>query len=202
MVDQRTLMAVCGHMDQVAGVRHMEFQDGRAAGLRCAMIHNGPLELPLMLDKCLDPAWIRYKGINLSLLTKPGLQGRNPYDTAGDEAVRSIMGGAMFTCGLGNVHGNRVVDGVEGAVAHIAAHSTGHSDAIVTGDERAAHAFQQRVDSAAVYWNASTRFTDGGEFGLGCEMGISTQKLHARGPMGLGELCSYKYIIHGNGQTR
>ena len=78
MVDQRTLMAVCGHMDQVAGVRHMEFQDGRAAGLRCAMIHNGPLELPLMLDKCLDPAWIRYKGINLSLLTKPGLQGRNP----------------------------------------------------------------------------------------------------------------------------
>lgn len=113
MTDQKTLMAVCGHMDQVAGVRQMEFQDGRAAGLRCAMIHNGPLELPLMLDKCLDPAWIRYKGINLSLLTKPGLQGRNPYDTAGDEAVRSIMGGAMFTCGLGNVHGNRVVDGVE-----------------------------------------------------------------------------------------
>lgn len=113
MTDQKTLMAVCGHMDQIAGVRQMEFQDGRAAGLRCAMIHNGPLELPLMLDKCLDPAWIRYKGINLSLLTKPGLQGRNPYDTAGDEAVRSIMGGAMFTCGLGNVHGNRVVDGVE-----------------------------------------------------------------------------------------
>ena len=111
MTDQKKLMAVCGHMDQVAGVRQMEFQDGRAAGLRCAMIHNGPLELPLMLDKCLDPAWIRYKGINLSLLTKPGLQGRNPYDTAGDEAVRSIMGGAMFTCGLGNVHGNRVVDG-------------------------------------------------------------------------------------------
>ena len=113
MTDQKKLMAVCGHMDQIAGVRQMEFQDGRAAGLRCAMIHNGPLELPLMLDKCLDPAWIRYKGINLSLLTKPGLQGRNPYDTAGDEAVRSIMGGAMFTCGLGNVHGNRVVDGVE-----------------------------------------------------------------------------------------
>ncbi len=113
MTDQKKLMAVCGHMDQVAGVRQMEFQDGLAAGLRCAMIHNGPLELPLMLDKCLDPAWIRYKGINLSLLTKPGLQGRNPYDTAGDEAVRSIMGGAMFTCGLGNVHGNRVVDGVE-----------------------------------------------------------------------------------------
>lgn len=78
----------------------------------------------------------------------------------------------------------KVVDSLENAVDHIAAHSTGHSDAIVTGDERAAHAFQQRVDSAAVYWNASTRFTDGGEFGLGCEMGISTQKLHARGPWG------------------
>lgn len=88
MTDQKTLMAVCGHMDQIAGVRQMEFQDGRAAGLRCAMIHNGPLELPLMLDKCLDPAWIRYKGINLSLLTKPGLQGRNPYDTAGDHEKR------------------------------------------------------------------------------------------------------------------
>ena len=113
MVDQRTLMAVCGNMEQIAGVRRIEFQDGRASGLRCALVENGPVEMPLMLDKCLDPAWIRYKGINLSLLTKPGLQGRNPYDTAGDEAVRSIMGGAMFTCGLGNVHGNRVVDGVE-----------------------------------------------------------------------------------------
>lgn len=113
MADARTLLAVCGSMEQIAGVRRVEYEDGRASGLRCALIHNGPFEMPLMLDKCLDPAWIRYKGINLSLLTKPGLQGRNPYDTAGDEAVRSIMGGAMFTCGLGNVHGNRVVDGVE-----------------------------------------------------------------------------------------
>ena len=96
----------------------------------------------------------------------------------------------------------RVVDSLEEAVGHIAAHSTGHSEAIVTGDERAAHAFLTRVDSAAVYWNASTRFTDGGEFGLGCEMGISTQKLHARGPLGLGELCSFKFIVKGGGQTR
>lgn len=96
----------------------------------------------------------------------------------------------------------RVVDSLEEAVDHIAAHSTGHSEAIVTGDERAAHAFLTRVDSAAVYWNASTRFTDGGEFGLGCEMGISTQKLHARGPLGLEELCSFKFIIKGQGQTR
>ena len=83
MADQRTLMAVCGNMEQIAGIRRIEFQDGRASGLRCALVENGPVEMPLMLDKCLDPAWIRYKGINLSLLTKPGLQGRNPYDTAG-----------------------------------------------------------------------------------------------------------------------
>ena len=95
-----------------------------------------------------------------------------------------------------------VVDGLDQALAHIAAHSTGHSDCIVTGDAAAAARFQQGVDSAAVYWNASTRFTDGGEFGLGCEMGISTQKLHARGPLGLRELCSAKYLIAGSGQVR
>ena len=96
----------------------------------------------------------------------------------------------------------RVVDSLEEAVAHIAAHSTGHSESIITEDDRAAARFLAQVDSAAVYWNASTRFTDGGEFGLGCEMGISTQRLHARGPMGLSELCSYKYVIRGHGQIR
>ena len=96
----------------------------------------------------------------------------------------------------------KLVDGVESAVGHILEHSTGHSETIVTRDEAAAALFTQCVDSAAVYVNASTRFTDGGEFGLGCEMGISTQKLHARGPMGLEELETYKYVIHGTGQTR
>ena len=96
----------------------------------------------------------------------------------------------------------KIVDSVEESIAHIAAHSTGHSEAILTRTDVHAALFTAAVDSAAVYVNCSTRFTDGGEFGLGCEMGISTQKLHARGPMGLGELCSYKYIIHGNGQTR
>ncbi len=95
-----------------------------------------------------------------------------------------------------------VVDGLDDAICHIAAHSTGHSEAIVTENTAAANAFTTRVDSAAVYVNCSTRFTDGGEFGLGCEIGISTQKLHARGPMGLEELCSYKYVIQGNGQIR
>jgi len=95
-----------------------------------------------------------------------------------------------------------VVDGLDEAAAHIAAHSTGHSEAIVTANEEAARRFTALVDSAAVYWNASTRFTDGGVFGLGCEMGISTQRLHARGPMGLAELCTYKYVVRGSGQVR
>ena len=96
----------------------------------------------------------------------------------------------------------KVVDSLDEAIAHIAQHSTGHSEAIVTADQAAAARFTRLVDSAAVYVNCSTRFTDGGEFGLGCEMGISTQKLHARGPMGLEELCTYKYVIRGNGQVR
>ena len=95
-----------------------------------------------------------------------------------------------------------IVDGVDAAITHIARHSTGHSDAILTRDGAAAEKFTRLVDSAAVYVNASTRFTDGGEFGLGCEMGISTQKLHARGPMGLQELNTYKYIVRGSGQIR
>ncbi len=96
----------------------------------------------------------------------------------------------------------KVVDGVEDAVSHIAMHSTGHSEAILSNDTQSIEYFTKNVDSAAVYVNASTRFTDGGEFGLGCEMGISTQKLHARGPMGLCELTTYKYIIKGNGNIR
>ncbi len=96
----------------------------------------------------------------------------------------------------------KVVDGVEDAAHHISLHSTGHSEAIITADSDAANLFTRMVDSSSVYVNVSTRFTDGGEFGLGCEMGISTQRLHARGPMGLFELCTYKYIIKGNGQIR
>ena len=96
----------------------------------------------------------------------------------------------------------KVVDGVDEAVKHIALHSTGHSDCIVARDGATQARFVAGVDSAAVYVNASTRFTDGGEFGLGCEMGISTQRLHARGPMGLEELTTYKYVVHGDGQIR
>ena len=95
-----------------------------------------------------------------------------------------------------------IVDSADRAIAHIAAHSTGHSEAVISENPDVLDAFARSVDSAAVYLNCSTRFTDGGEFGLGCEMGISTQKLHARGPMGLEELTTYKYVVRGHGQVR
>ena len=96
----------------------------------------------------------------------------------------------------------KTVNSVNEAIKHISLHSTQHSEAIITEDTSTAEKFLNEIDSTSVYWNASTRFTDGGEFGLGCEIGISTQKMHARGPMGLCELTSYKYKIRGNGQTR
>ena len=132
----------------------------------------------------------------------------NPVELRLDETAQSIIDGTpageddFDTEFLDYILAVGVVDDADAAVKHIALHSTHHSDAIVTADEQAAKKFTLGVDSAAVYVNASTRFTDGGEFGLGCEMGISTQKLHARGPMGLGELTTYKYIVRGNGQIR
>lgn len=134
--------------------------------------------------------------------------GKTPVELKLDETAAGIIEGSRAEEGdfhrefLDYVLAVKVVDSVEEAIAHIAAHSTGHSEAILTEDPEAAKKFTLQVDSAAVYVNASTRFTDGGEFGLGCEMGISTQKLHARGPMGLEELTTYKYIIRGNGQIR
>ena len=135
-------------------------------------------------------------------------KGLHPVELRLDERAAAIIPGTpagpqdFDTEFLDYILAVKVVDSVDEAIAHIAAHSTGHSEAILTRTDAHAALFTAAVDSAAVYVNCSTRFTDGGEFGLGCEMGISTQKLHARGPMGLGELCSYKYIIHGNGQTR
>ena len=125
-----------------------------------------------------------------------------------DEDAQAIISGTVAqeqdfdTDFLDYILAVKVVDGVKEAVGHIEAHSTHHSDAIVTENPDTAAYFTKQVDSAAVYVNASTRFTDGGQFGLGCEMGISTQKLHARGPMGLREMTSYKYIVSGNGQVR
>lgn len=126
-----------------------------------------------------------------------------------DERARPLLPGSLAAAAadfdtehLDLILNVAVVDGVSGALAHIARHSSKHSDAIVTANPATAETFLNAVDSAAVYWNASTRFTDGGEFGFGAEIGISTDKLHARGPMGLEELTTYKYRVTGSGQTR
>ena len=134
--------------------------------------------------------------------------GENPVELRLDERAANVIDGVpagendFDTEFLDYILAGKVVDSVEEAIAHIGAHSTGHSEAIVTEDASAAKKFMMAVDSSSVYHNASTRFTDGGEFGLGCEMGISTQKLHARGPMGLEELCCYKYMVYGDGHIR
>ncbi len=133
---------------------------------------------------------------------------KNPVTIIGDEAAQKIIdceaaGENDFdTEFLDYKMALKTVDSVKEAVEHISLHSTSHSEAIITSDKEAEAYFTANVDSSSVYVNASTRFTDGGEFGLGCEMGISTQKMHARGPLGIAELTTYKYIIHGNGQIR
>ena len=142
------------------------------------------------------------------LVEKRAAEGKTPVELRLDPRAAAIIAGTpagpedFDTEFLDYILAVKVVDSVEEAASHIAAHSTGHSESIVTSSDEHAGFFTKAVDSAAVYVNASTRFTDGGEFGLGCEMGISTQKLHARGPMGLRELMSYKYVIRGNGQVR
>ena len=131
-----------------------------------------------------------------------------PVELRLDETAQQIISGTpagkqdFDTEFLDYILAVKTVSSADEAISHIAAHSTHHSDCIVTEDAAAAKKFTEQVDSAAVYVNVSTRFTDGGEFGLGCEMGISTQKLHARGPMGLDELCTYKYVVRGSGQIR
>ena len=138
-------------------------------------------------------------------LTKAGVEIR------GDETVRKLVSGGTIVAAteedwtteyLDLILATRVVDGLDGALEHLAKYSSHHSDAIITEDATAAERYLNEVDSATVYWNASTRFTDGAEFGFGAEIGISTDKLHARGPMGLDELTSYKYVIRGKGQIR
>ena len=133
---------------------------------------------------------------------------KNPVEIVGDKTTCSIIectpagDGDYDTEFLDYKMALAVVDSLDAAIDHISLHSTSHSEAIITNDEKAAEHFTASVDSSSVYVNASTRFTDGGEFGLGCEMGISTQKMHARGPLGIEELTTYKYIIHGAGQIR
>lgn len=142
------------------------------------------------------------------LVEKRKAEGLVPVELKLDEKAAGIIDGTkaedkdFSTEFLDYIMGVKIVGDVEEAISHISEHSTGHSEAIITENEEAAEKFIRLIDSAAVYVNASTRFTDGGEFGQGCEMGISTQKLHARGPLGLEELCTFKYVIRGTGQIR
>ena len=146
--------------------------------------------------------------LKAALVDKRREAGLVPVELRLDEAAAEIIPGTAATAlafdteFLDYILAVAVVDDLDAAIAHVQHHSTHHSDCIVTENQAAADRFVDEGDSAAVYVNVSTRFTDGGEFGLGCEMGISTQKLHARGPMGLDELSTYKYVITGSGQIR
>ena len=192
------------------GICHIYVDKAADLDMALSIVDNAKMSRPSVCNAC--EVCLVHKDIAADFL--PRLQARlceNRAVTAElrlDETAAAIIDGTpagdtdFDTEFLDYILAVRVVEDVEAAIAHIAAHSTRHSEAIVTADEAAADRFTAAVDSSAVYVNASTRFTDGGEFGLGCEMGISTQKLHARGPMGLAELTTYKYVITGNGHTR
>lgn len=192
------------------GICHVYVEASADLDMALNIIENAKTSRPsvcnaeevLLVDKAIAPTFLPmlYERLAANRETKVELR---LDETAAAIIPGKAAGEADFdTEFLDYILAVKCVDGVHEAVAHIAAHSTGHSEAIVTRSAEAEAVFTTGVDSAAVYVNASTRFTDGGEFGLGCEMGISTQKLHARGPMGLRELTTYKYIIHGNGHIR
>ena len=196
------------------GICHIFVDETADLEKACSILENAKTSRPSVCNAaevCLVHKKIAAQFLPMlydKLVTARQAQGIIPVELRLDQAAASIIPGTLAgnddfdTEFLDYILAVAVVDDVDHAITHIAAHSTGHSEAILTADENNAALFTRAVDSAAVYVNASTRFTDGGEFGLGCEMGISTQKLHARGPMGLEELTSYKYVIEGNGQIR
>lgn len=196
------------------GICHV-YVDGTADFEKAlAIVNNAKTSRPsvcnaeevLLVHECIAPDFLpRLKAL---LVDERKAAGKNPVELRLDEKAAKIIEGTpagendFDTEFLDYILAVKVVRDVSEAIDHIALHSTHHSDCIVTETQENARLFTAMVDSAAVYVNASTRFTDGGEFGLGCEIGISTQKLHARGPMGLEELTTTKYIISGDGQTR
>ena len=196
------------------GICHIYVEQSADFDRAISIINNAKTSRPsvcnaeevLLVDKAIADKFLPM--VYTKLVTDRTEQGVTPVELRLDEAAQKIIPGSpagpddFDTEFLDYILAVKCVENVQEAVAHISAHSTGHSEAIVTNSKEAEKAFTDGVDSAAVYVNASTRFTDGGEFGLGCEMGISTQKLHARGPMGLKELTTYKYIIHGEGHIR
>jgi len=196
------------------GICHVYVDKDADLDMALAIIENAKTSRPSVCNAeevCLvheDVAASFLPRLKECLVDKRAAAGKTAVELRVDEKAAAIIPGTpageadFDTEFLDYILAIRVVSSAQEAVDHIAAHSTRHSDAIVTSNEETAKFFTLNVDSAAVYVNASTRFTDGGEFGLGCEMGISTQRLHARGPMGLEELCTYKYIVRGSGQIR
>ena len=196
------------------GICHIFVDETADLAQACQIIENAKASRPSVCNAaevCLVHRGIAGEFLPMlqnALTTQRQERGAIPVQLRLDAAAQALIPGQpagevdFDTEFLDYVLAVAVVDDVKDAIAHIARHSTGHSEAILTQNEENAALFTRAVDSAAVYVNASTRFTDGGEFGLGCEMGISTQKLHARGPMGLEELTSYKYVIRGAGQIR
>lgn len=191
------------------GICHVYVEKSADLDMALRVIENAKKSRPSVCNAeevCLVDAEIAPR--LLPMLKARLSQGEHPVELRLDAAAQKIIGGTpagdrdFDTEFLDYILAVGVVADVDAAIAHIRQHSTGHSDAILSRDAEAVRKFTTQVDSAAVYVNASTRFTDGGEFGLGCEMGISTQKLHARGPMGLEELTTYKYIVTGNGNIR
>ena len=192
------------------GICHVYVEKTADLEMALSIVNNAKTSRPsvcnaeevLLVDKDIAPKFLPM--LHQKLVTSR----EQPVELRLDEMAQTIIPGTAAgekdfdTEFLDYILAVKCVDGVEEAVNHIAAHSTGHSEAIVSADADAIKTFTTGVDSSAVYVNASTRFTDGGEFGLGCEMGISTQKLHARGPMGLRELTTYKYVIRGQGHIR
>ena len=210
-VTEFSKVPVLKHLD---GICHVYVDAAADQDMALAIIENAKTSRPSVCNA--EEVCLVHSAIAAEFLPKLAqrlgpdrtAKGLHPVELRLDERAAAIIPGIpagpqdFDTEFLDYILAVKVVDSVDEAIAHIAAHSTGHSEAILTRTQAHADRFTAAVDSAAVYVNCSTRFTDGGEFGLGCEMGLSTQKLHARGPMGLEELCSYKYIIHGDGQIR
>ena len=196
------------------GICHVYVEKTADLNMALTIIENAKTSRPsvcnaeevLLVDQAIAAEFLPM--LHERLVVKRMAAGKQPVELRLDETAAAIIPGTpagpadFDTEFLDYILAIKCVENTQEAIAHIAAHSTGHSEAIITRDYEARAAFISTVDSAAVYVNASTRFTDGGEFGLGCEMGISTQKLHARGPMGLRELTTYKYVIMGNGHIR
>lgn len=196
------------------GICHLYIDESADIDMALHVIENAKTSRPSVCNAA--EVCLIHKGIAARLLPrlrevlveKRENEGKPPVELRLDSYCASLIDGTPATDEdfdtefLDYILAVHAVDSADEAIAHIAAHSTHHSEAVITEDEAVAERFVRLIDSAAVYVNASTRFTDGGEFGLGCEMGISTQKLHARGPMGLRELCTYKYIVRGSGQIR